>query len=297
MLLSIARNERAAIQFDDVASALDSGLPVTTIGGDAAAGDRVVHGILARRGVQLSPTEDEVLLHAWRAGKVGNALRQRADSRRRQAEFVRTMWSGLRYPVLLLLMVLVASVATMSIAGKGMLIGVLITYAAVGVALWSVRSALRSGAPWLQRVPLVSRLIAGFAELPYLETLQALYGAGVPLKEAHRSAVATVPVRTVRERLQVAHAVGDSGRPLRDALEQAHVLHGETRHLLSTGEQTGQLEEALGRALVRRQDVTGRDFAAAARLLGQIAYGIAVVAVVLIVFAFYSKYLAAFGGR
>ena len=46
MLFSIAADERASLQFEDVASALDAGLPITAIGGDPSAGDRVVHTAL-----------------------------------------------------------------------------------------------------------------------------------------------------------------------------------------------------------------------------------------------------------
>ncbi|MFY9342944.1 MAG: hypothetical protein WAT39_10675, partial [Planctomycetota bacterium] len=62
MLLSIAADERAALQFEDLASALDAGLPLASLGADPGAGERALHGALQRRGVRLTPTEDAVLL-------------------------------------------------------------------------------------------------------------------------------------------------------------------------------------------------------------------------------------------
>lgn len=290
MLLSIAADERAALQFEDIASALDAGLPVTAIGGDASAGDRVVHTALQARGVRLTPTEDTVLLHAWRAGRVGEALRGRAQGRRRRAEFVRQVWAGLRYPMLLAVMILLASASTAGIVGSGFLIGVVITYVALAIAFFVGRRAVRAGAPWVNRTPLVARLLAGLAELPYLETLHALYGAGVPLKAAHPAAIATVQNGQVADRLRIADRILQSGRPLREGLAESLALHAESRALLSTGEQTGQLEDALRRALERRRDVTGREVATTARRVGQVAYGIAVIACVVIIFRFYSGY-------
>jgi type II secretory pathway component PulF len=295
-MFSIAADERAALQFDDVASALDAGLPITAIGGDASAGDRVLHSALAGRGVRLTPTEDAVLEHAWRAGRAGDALRGRARARVRRAEFQRTVWSGLRYPLLLAIMVPIACAATAAVIGTGLLVAVLAVYAALAVVLLAVRHGARTGAPWLRRVPLAARIVDGLAELPYLETLHALYGAGVPLRDAHRSALATVPAGAVAARLRVADAAVQAGRPLRDGLAEALALHPETRTLLATGEHSGHLEDALQRALVRRQDVTGREVAVLARRTGQIAYAAAVVAVVVVVFRFYSDFYGRLSG-
>ena len=83
MLWSIAADERSALHFDDLASAFDAGLPLHNLGGDAKAGDRVLHDILKQRGVVLSTTEDAVLLAGWRAGRAGAALRSRSVGRRK----------------------------------------------------------------------------------------------------------------------------------------------------------------------------------------------------------------------
>lgn len=297
MLLSIAADERAALQFDDLASALDAGLPLASLGGDPAAGDRAVHAALRTRGVTLTPTEDAVLLHAWRAGKTGSALRGRAMQRRRRAEFVRQVWAGLRYPMLLALLLLMASITTMTVLGPTFLIVVVTAYAALGVSAWLLGRAARTGDARLAKIPFVGRIIMNLGELPYLETLHALYGAGVQLNQAHAAAVGTVRVGAVRQRLQIADRVLQSGRPLREALHEAIALHPESRQLLATGEQAGQLEDALHRALDRRRDVAARELAGTARRVGQIAYFVALVACVLLIAQFYTSYFARIRGR
>ncbi len=292
LLLSIGADERAALVFEDVASGLDAGLPLEAMGGDPQAGERALHGILSRRSVRLDRTEDLVLLHSWRAGKAPASLRARALARRQRVEFARLLWSGLRYPLLLAGMLLLASITTMAFVGPGVLIGLLTVYLLIAALLLWLRSAARSGSAVVGNLPVLGPLVLGVAELPYLETLGALYGAGVPLNEAHRAAVGTVPPGQVQARLQIADRILQGGQPLREALAQALALHTETRSLLSTGEHAGQLEEALGRALVRRRDVTGRGIAAVSRLAGQIAYVLAIVGVVVIVYRFYSSYFA-----
>ena len=292
MLLSIGADERAVIVFEDIASALDAGLPLQALGGDPAAGERTLHGILTRRSVRLDPTEDAVLLHAWRAGKAPAALRARAAARQRRAEFARSLWSGLRYPLLLAGLLLVASITTMAFVGPWVLIGLLCIYAALAAAIVGLAAMARAGHARIASLPMIGPMVLGLAELPYLETLGALYGAGVPLNLAHRAAVATVPKGQVLQRLQIADAVVQGGQPLQQALAQSLALHSETRSLLATGEHAGQLEEALGRALVRRREVTGRAITALTRWAGHIAYALAVVGVAFIVVRFYSAYFA-----
>ena len=288
MLWSIAADERAALQFDDLASALDAGLPVHHLGGDAKAGDRVLHDILRQRGVVLSPTEDAVLLAGWRAGRASAALRSRGVGRRNRAEFARTLWAGLRYPLLLFGLVFLASFATARIIGHywfAAAVVALVAAAATFVVL--ARRGLRSGSERWTRVPVLGRIAIGLAELPYLETLHALYAAGVPLAQAHPAAVAAVPLASLQRRLEVADRALQSGRPLTESLAQAVALNPETRSLLATGEHAGQLEDALQRSLVRRRDVSARDIGTTARWLGNAAYLLAIVFVVSILFTFY----------
>ncbi|MBM4061102.1 MAG: hypothetical protein FJ265_08410 [Planctomycetes bacterium] len=291
MLLSIAADEAAALQFDDLASALDAGLSPVALGGRADAGERTVHELLRSRRVVLTPTEDAVLLAGQRAGSLARLLRQRAEQRRSRAALARQLWTGLRYPALLVVCVSFVSLFTAPIVGHhGFLIGAGLGLLLLLLLVAAVRRGLRTGSERWLRLPVVGNLAAAFGELPYLETLQALYGAGVKLAQAHPAAVATVPVAAVRARLQVADRILQQGRPLADALAQALALHAETRALLATGEPSGQLEDALGRALARRREVAGRGAANAARRAGIAAYWITVLAVVWIVSDFYGAY-------
>ena len=298
MLWSIAADERAALHFDDLASALDAGLPIHHLGGDAKAGDRVLHDILKERGVVLSTTEDAVLLAGWRAGRAGAALRSRSVGRRNRAEFMRTIWAGVRYPLLLFALVFLASFATASIVGHYWFAVAVAALAAAAVTLVVLaRRGLRSGSERWARVPVLGRIASGLGELPYLETLHALYAAGVPLAQAHPAAVAAVPFASLQRRLQVADRVLQGGRSLTESLAQALALNLETRSLLATGEHAGQLEDALQRSLVRRRDVAARDIGTTARMLGNAAYLLAIVFVVSIVFTFYFKLYGNLGRR
>ncbi|HZN39159.1 MAG TPA: type II secretion system F family protein [Planctomycetota bacterium] len=298
MLWSIAADERAALHFDDLASAFDAGLPLHNLGGDAKAGDRVLHDILKHRGVVLTSTEDAVLLAGWRAGRAGAALRSRSVGRRNRAEFMRTLWAGVRYPLLLFGLVFLASFTTGWVIGHywfAVAVGALA--ATVGTLIVLARRGLRSGSERWTRVPMLGRIANGLAELPYLETLHALYGAGVPLAQAHPAAVAAVPLASLQRRLQVADRVLQGGRSLTESLAEALALHAETRSLLATGEHAGQLEDALKRSLVRRREVAARDIGTTARTLGNAAYALAVVFVVSIVFTFYFKLYGKLGWR
>lgn len=293
-MLAIGAHEAAALQFDDLASALEAGLPIAALGGDAAAGERVVHGILRQRRVRLTPTEDPVLVHAWRAGTAAAALRNRAEQRRQRAEFLRTLWSGLRYPLLLLGMVLLLATISTATMGSGFLFAVLAVIGALGGGAWLVFRGVQRGAEWVDRLPWIGSTLRDAGELPYLETLHALYGAGVPLLAAHEAALASVAVVSVRARLTGADRVLREGRPLAEALLATGALHPETRQLLASAEPAGQLEDALRRALQRRRDVVARNTAAAARRLGMLLYAGAALTVVAFVVKFYSGYYAQF---
>lgn len=295
MLLSIGADEAAAVQFEDLASALDAGLPLASLGADPAAGDEALATALRQRRVKLTDHERLVLQHGWQAGRASQALRGRALERRRRAEFARTIWSGLRYPLLLVLMMLMAGAISALTMGSGLLVGVLTVIGVLVVLFLLLRRGIRSGAGWVQRLPWIGPLTDNLGELPYLETLHALYGAGVDLRQANATAVRTVDTRSVRDRLAIADGLLQQGQPLAQGLAVALALQPETRTLLTTGEQAGQLEDALARALQRRRDVTGRQLADLARRLGSIAFALVAIGVAWFVISFYSGLFAKFG--
>ena len=77
---------------------------------------------------------------------------------------------------------------------------------------------------------------------------------------------------------------------LQEALETSASLSLETRTLLATGEQAGELEDALQRALVRRTEMAEQQLQRAARVAGTVAYVSAAIGVVVIAVRFYTSY-------
>lgn len=293
MLHSPAADERAAMQLDELASALDAGLPIESLGGDPSAGERAVQGILAARGVRLSPSEDAVLSAAWSAGRVGSALRARAEQRRQRAEFGRELRAGLRYPAVLVVLAGFISLIASQVFGYGLLIGIGVAVAAVVTAVWFVRRGILTGGDrWLE-LPWFGPLGAALGELPYLETLHALYSAGVPIVDAHATATGAVSVASLRIRLRQAERALREGGTLAQGLASSGALLDETRQLLASGETAGQLEEALQRTLTRRRETTARAVRTTAKWAGHIAYGAAVAVAVYFIFSFYLSYIAA----
>lgn len=290
-MFSIAADERAALQFDDLASLLDAGLGLDSIGGDGGShGERVVLELLRQRGVKLLPSDETVLLAAWRAGRIGPALRARAEQRRQRAALFRRLLLGLAYPSALFAMCIVASVATAPIIGHyWFTAGLVALLAAVLAAVWLVRRGLRRGDERWNQLPVIGRIATDLAEIPYLEVLQALYGAGVPVLEAHTSAMAAVANHGLQRRLAVTGRVLGEGRSLTEALTESVALHPDTRSLLANGERSGGLEEALLRAVQRRRDVSQRAVTQAATTIAVLIYVLAGLIAVALIFSFYFR--------
>lgn len=287
MLLSfLSADEHTALQFEDIASALDAGLPVQAIGGDSAQGERVLHGILQRRRAKLTAVEDAVLAAAWRTGRAGHALRRAATMRRQRAGLLKQLVQRLAYPVVLLGMSMLIAVMTHR--------PLVIWFAAacVGglfVLLFLMRRGLRGGTgPWLS-LPMIGPLLRDQAELPYLEVLHGLYSAGEPILEAHAAAVDACPTTAIRQQLREADLVLQGRVPLADALQQTGVLAAETRTLIAGGERVGELEDALWRALQRRTEVHAGRGRQLAMVVGTAAYLFAAGIAVYLIFAFYGS--------
>lgn len=291
-----ASDDRAALAFDDMASALDAGLPIETIGGNPSLGDHVLLDLAWQRGIKLSPTEKTALEAGWKSGNATQALRARAENRRRRAEFWRLIYSGLRYPALLLFLLPITGFAVLAVIGPGFLIALGVTYAVLALLVFVVVRKLKRGDASLEQIPILGDMLTDVRELPYLETFHSLYGAGVPIIEAHRQAVAGVRMHGLQERLIMAQKLLEDGAPLQEALHSSASLTQETRTLLATGEKSGTLEDALDRALNRRSDVAARKLATAANRLGMFAYALATIFVIIVVFQFYSGYFAMLRG-
>ena len=278
--------------FTDLASAIDAGLPLESIGGDPRAGERVLADLCVNRGVQLLAAERLALEAGWRSGNAASCLRSRAAARRRRADFQRTALGALAYPALLFVLLLLASLATMAVVGATLAIALAIVYGGVAVGVCVLARKLGRGDSSLERYPIVGKVLLELRELPYLETLHALYSAGVPIVDAHRTAIATVRMQDLRKQLNAAQALLEQGRPLQEALQTSVALSQETRTLLSTGEQAGELEDALERVLIRRAEMAGRQLQSAARTVGAVAYASAAIGVVVMAVQFYTNYYA-----
>ncbi|MCA8974579.1 MAG: type II secretion system F family protein [Planctomycetes bacterium] len=281
MLFQSTADERAAIQFDDLASSLEAGLNLASLGASGAAGDRAVHEAIAGRGIVLTAAEDAVIAAATRSGRIAEALRGRAEQRRQRARFRRDLWSGLRYPLFLVGAAVLISLTIGSTMSSGWFPTVIVLFIGLMIAAaWALLRGLRNGGPRWRRIPWFGTLAADLGELPYLEALHALYASGVAIIDAHATATTTVHIADVRIRLRSAERAMRDGRSLTEALEAAAALNAETRQLVAAGETAGQLEDALQRALSRRRDVSTRNLQTTIRWIAGGFYGFALLAAV-----------------
>jgi len=292
MMLSHRADERAAMVFTDLASALDAGLPLETIGGNAQLGEHVLLDLCWQRGVKLRPNEKLALEAGWKSGNASLALRKRAAARERRATFLRTLQSSLAYPLLLCVMLLLTSILVMHIMGSGATVVILVIYGAVAVLGVILARKLGRGDPSLESWPILGGVLRELRELPYLESFYALYGAGVPIIDAHRMAYPTTRQQGLRKQLGVALNLMEQGQSLREALEGSASLSPETRTLLATGEQSGQLEESLERAVDRRSEMAERRLKVAARTLSGIIYALIAIGAAWFILNFYASYFA-----
>jgi type II secretory pathway component PulF len=139
----------------------------------------------------------------------------------------------------------------------------------------------------------VREIVVDVGTIPYLTALRGLYAAGVPLRDAHERAASTAPVGGVRHRLgRATELLQRERRSLADALAASAAVDAETLELVRRGEQTGELEADLLRAVQRRRDTLARRLSAAVRWTGAIGYGAVVVLVLWIVTDFYGNLLA-----
>ena len=284
-------DDRIAARMEDVASQLDAGL----VPSEVRPGTGIVDSLTQapRGGLPLRPNEAAVLSAAERAGTLSRALRQQAQARRTRAEMVRDVAAQLRYPLLLRPVTSFAFVMTGRISGRsplasGFIVITVLVLVAVAIALFVkwVRRPTFDG----DRVPGLSTLLRDMAEVPYLETLGGLYGAGVKLQEAHAEALRTVPVPFVKIRLAQAETLLQRGEPFALAMARARALGPESQQLVETGERTGTLEDALLRAAARRREVLQRRLGAVARTVSMVLGAAVFLFAAWVVIDFYIQY-------
>lgn len=296
------RDEKLALRLEDLAGALDAGLPPDRLlstpetSGDSPAAAGLVPGLLGA-GLPLEPAERLALEAAERAGRLSSALRSVAASRRLRAQLWRDLRARLRYPLGL---VLVGTVVFGLAAAAGLaspwaavvLAGIVIGLPWAAAAWW--RRACRRPVLPPARLPGLGGLLRDYAEVPYLEALQALYGAGVPLAQAHAQALRACPVAAVRARLFTAETMVGEGRPLTEALAAAGALDPETLAVLGPAERIGDLEAALGRALTRRRDTLRRRAERLVRVAGGAVLAVVYGLLAWQILAFWLGYYARF---
>lgn len=298
-MMSPDRDEREALRLDDIASALNAGLPLTAILKDADVAGGLALALKRQRDVTFAPGDEAMLEAAEVAGTMPACLRLMAELRRRRASFTRHLIARLRYPVFVLLAAVCAAIASAPIRGQsysslgltmgGILVGLLLIF-------WWVRSRVRDpnfdGGP----APL-QELLQELGEVPYLQSLLGLYGAGVKVQQAHELAANSVGVPYVRYRLRAANAGLAQNQPLTDSLAAAQALCPETQQLLATGEAAGELEDALRRSLGRRMDCLERRLGRWALAIGSTVYVLAAAYAIYLVLTFYAGLYGAVLGR
>lgn len=233
------------------------------------------------------------------AGTTPACLRLMAEQRRRQAAFTRGLMGHLRYPLVLFLVSILAAATTAPIRGQ--------SYSSLGLTMagilggllflgWLVRNRIRD--PHFDGGPAPLReLLQDLAEVPYLQSLLGLYGAGVKVQQAHELAANSVGVPYVRYRLRAASAGLATNQPLTESLAAAHALSPETQQLLTTGEAAGELEDAVRRSLSRRMDCLERRLGRWARAIGSTIYFLAAAYAIYLVFTFYANYYGLLRGH
>jgi general secretion pathway protein F len=132
---------------------------------------------------------------------------------------------------------------------------------AIGIvaAVWLIRRILRRPGPerayhrFLLRLPIVGRLVRGVNTARFTRTLSILAGSGVPVLDAMRIAGEVVNNVPMREAVDEAAVRVREGAPIGASLGASKIFPPMTMHLISSGEQSGQLETMLGRAAVSQE--------------------------------------------
>ena len=301
---SSRQNEHVADLLADVASAYDTGIsardiltgPATArLQGSCDPGSSISEGLVAK-GLALAPHELVMIKTAEMSGNLPQVLRNIARRRHQRATRRRELRNRLAYPTLLLCVGLLVSFFAAAIGGGGWLPFVLVVAAVFAVAyavfLW-VRSAMRN--PNTSGPPLFRSWLMDLGELPYLESMHGLYGAGINLMEAHDLATRTSPVARVRSQLDDAGTHLADGSPFAEALQQAGSLHIETRQLLAAAEPAGDLEGGLERASQRRQDSFDRNSRRLVKIGGTLIVCLVYGFVIWVIFDFYLGYFDRIG--
>ena len=291
--LGLGLTSTVADRLEELAAALDAGLSAelalasARFVGDPR--DGIVPALRMAR-VGLTAAELDLLAACEDAGRLAPALRTLAGSRRARVVRERRLLGAFAYPglliafALLLCLTVVPRGSLLATVALG-LIGAAVL--ATAFAIWALRRARRDPT-WDPRTwPILGMLSADASEVPYLEAMAALHGAGVKLADAHRLATRTVPFAAARAHLLVAGHALDAGESLATSLSRNRAVGAESQELLAQAEPIGNLEDAFTRAGARRREVFERRMNRTGKALGGIAYLGAAVLVGAVALTFY----------
>ncbi len=287
-------DRRLAMRLEDLASALDAGLPADGILADAGGGPLTAR--LTAAGLALSPAEVRAAEAAEQVGELPRVLRTIAARRTADATLARRLLGRLAYPALLLALSM-AAFGLLAAVGNGRvwvaLAGPLAIVALVLAVAFFAHRAATDPAFTSSPIPGLRRLSHDVGQTAYLDAMEMLYGAGVGIVEAHDLATKTVRIAWVRLRLaQAGQLLAGGETSLADALGASAALDAETLSLLRPGEMSGELEDALRRAAGRRRDVLQRTATALVVGLGGTVYALTAVWIGWRVLSFYSGYFS-----
>lgn len=106
---------------------------------------------------------------------------------------------------------------------------------------------------FLLKIPVVKKLIRGHNTAQFANTLSILASSGVPVLEALDIAAQVITSRPMRSAVQTAASQVREGATLGTSLEKTGYFPPMLLHLISSGEQSGQLDHMLQKAAVHQE--------------------------------------------
>jgi len=262
--------QRAAL-YHGLARLIEAGLSRGAIYATLRAGQRsrsVVRAIAAleaaqQQGQSLSeameaaspdiPRTDALFVRsAEPSGEVPEALRELADTQKKQLRARRDPLARAVYAVALLHMAVVAAnsgmLYTEPTTGLAQVALVLVPFDALLLLAWlAIVHPPRSAAVSLLlcSLPGLGSVIASSSYRAYFSSLQRLVAAGIPLVQAATEALGAIGNAGFRERVAIAIKPLCYGKPLGDVLGRLPRLDGQVSGILASSEPVGELDNAL----------------------------------------------------